>query len=328
MGAISGELPDIGIVDGPETAAYIQMGVLANITEEFNAWDESQYYYDGPMKSCMADGEIYALPQNSNCLALWYDKDMLDAAGLEVPTTWDELMVAAEKLTTDTVKGFAMCLRNDEQGTFQILPHILSAGTSFDKLNTPEAIKVVSYITEMVNKGYMSADCINWGQSEVASQFAAGNVAMCEAGPWSISVVTDADPDKNWGVALLPKFETYSSVLGGENIGIMKGADMELCWDFLTTYCNGENTAYYCSNVGRFAPRSDATQYSTVWTDDPLLAVYNDAMQYAQPRGPHPRWTEYSALFSAAVQEAVTGAKTPEKAMADVQVKVDKIFVG
>lgn len=122
LGAVSGELPDIGWVDGPETAGWIQMGILQDITDEFAAWEESSHYLAGPLKGCIWEDRQYAIPTNSNCLALWYDKDMLDAAGVEVPTTWDELVVAAEKLTTDNVKGFAMCLRNDEQGTFRFSP--------------------------------------------------------------------------------------------------------------------------------------------------------------------------------------------------------------
>lgn len=326
LGAVSGELPDIGWVDGPETAGWIQMGILQDITDEFAAWEESSHYLDGPLKGCIWEGRQYAIPTNSNCLALWYDKDMLDAAGVAVPTTWDELLVAAEKLTTDTVKGFAMCLTNDEQGTFQILPHVISAGGAFDNLNCPETVKAISTITEMYQKGYMSTDCVNWGQSEIASQFAAGNVAMCEAGPWSIGVVDN--PEKNWGVAVLPKFEQYASCLGGENIAIFKGADKELCWDFLKTWCSGQNCADYNIAQGRFMPRDDSTEYSNYWNEDPLLAAYNEQMKYAQPRGPHPRWSEFSSVFSAAVQEAVTGAKTPEQAMADAQKAADAIFAG
>ena len=42
-------------------------------------------------------------------------------------------------------------------------------------------------------------------------------------------------------------------------------------------------------------------------------------MQYALPRGPHPRWSEFSAVVSNAVQEVLTGTKTPEQAMTDAQ---------
>ena len=40
MGAISGELPDIGMVDNPDMASYIQMGVFADITDQLNEWGQ------------------------------------------------------------------------------------------------------------------------------------------------------------------------------------------------------------------------------------------------------------------------------------------------
>ena len=46
MGAVSGELPDVGMMDNPEMAAYIEMGICADITDYFNAWDEAQYYLE------------------------------------------------------------------------------------------------------------------------------------------------------------------------------------------------------------------------------------------------------------------------------------------
>ena len=52
MGAVSGDLPDIGMMDNPEMPAYIEMGICADVTEYFNAWEESQYFYEGPLNSC------------------------------------------------------------------------------------------------------------------------------------------------------------------------------------------------------------------------------------------------------------------------------------
>ena len=77
MGAMSGELPDIGMVDNPDMASYIQMGVFMDITDQLEAWGELDQFFEGPLNSCKQDGRIYGLPHNSNCLCLFYDKDVL-----------------------------------------------------------------------------------------------------------------------------------------------------------------------------------------------------------------------------------------------------------
>ena len=58
-----------------------------------------------------ADGRIYGLPNNSNCLALLCNMDILKAAGVEnPPTTWEELREVCEKTTNpdEGVYGLAM----------------------------------------------------------------------------------------------------------------------------------------------------------------------------------------------------------------------------
>lgn len=174
----------------------------------------------------------------------------------------------------------------------------------------------------MIDLGYAPKDVMSWGQTEVNTQFASGNLAMQVNGPWNISGLRADVPDKNWNVTLIPKADdgVYASVLGGENLAITSACEnMDLAWAFLSFMCNGENTAIFCANVGKFAPRDDGNEYTDFWTSDPISAVFAEGMQYALPRGPHPRWSEFSAVVSNAVQEVLTGTKTPEQAMTDAQ---------
>ena len=84
IGAVSGELPDIGMVDSPDMASYISLGVFEDITEELESWDDLEQFYPGPLLSCQdADGRYYGIPNNSNCLALACNMDVLRAAGFE-----------------------------------------------------------------------------------------------------------------------------------------------------------------------------------------------------------------------------------------------------
>lgn len=83
IGATADVLPDIVIIDNPDHANYSAMGIFADITDKIDV----SAYYDGPVASCMLDGRLYGVPCGSNCLALYYNEDMLKAAGCEVPTT-------------------------------------------------------------------------------------------------------------------------------------------------------------------------------------------------------------------------------------------------
>ena len=130
IGAVSGELPDIGMVDSPDMASYISLGVFENITAQLNAWGELDNFYAGPLSSCMdSEGNLYGLPQNSNCLALACNMDLLAAAGYDhMPNSLDELMEIAAATTdpANSVYGMAMCCIGTEEGTFQMIPWLRS----------------------------------------------------------------------------------------------------------------------------------------------------------------------------------------------------------
>lgn len=326
IGAVSGELPDMTMVDNPDHASYASMGIFQDITDLYNSW-EGANFLEGPLNSCKYDGKLYGLPQASNCLALFYDRDILKQYNLEIPTTWSELENVSKILTDHSIGryGLAICAVGNEEGTFQFIPFLESSG-KFDELDSKGSIESLEFLTKMVNKGYMSKEIINWTQADVEKQFAAGLAALMVNGPWNISNINTDAPDKNWGVALIPRADNgvNASSLGGENFVICKGADREASWKFLSWFCSKDISQQYNYEIKKFSPRADVDS-SVVYAADPQMALFATVMPTAKPRGPHPRWPEISAAIYTAEQEAITGQKTPQQAMIDAQKKVDKI---
>lgn len=325
IGVVSGDLPDVGQVDNPDHASYASMGVFEDITDLFDSWEEAQFL-EGPLNSCIYEGKIYGLPWGNNCLGLFYDVDLLKEANIEPPTTWTELEAACAKLTQGSAKGLAISAIGNEEGTFQLMPWILSAGGTVDDMTSEGSTKALTFLNNLVEKGYLSRECINWTQADVEKQFASGSAAMMINGPWNIPSVQQDAPDKNWAVTCIPKADDgeYASVLGGENIGICAGADVESSWDFMTYLSSKENSAELCYKIGRFSPRSDI-DVQEMFKDDPVLAVFASLMPTAQSRGPSPKWPEISSAIYTAEQEILAGQKDVTTALAAAQAKIDKI---
>lgn len=325
IGVVSGELPDCGMVDNPDHNSYVSMGVFEDITELFNEWDEANFL-EGSLNSCKHEDKIYGLPWGNNCLGLFYDKDMLDAAGIEVPETWSELEAACEKLTTDTTKGLAISAIGNEEGTFQYMPWLLSAGGNINEISSEGGKESLTFLKNLIDKGYLSKECVNWTQADAEKQFASGQAAMMINGPWQFSGLADDAPDKNYGVAKVPKADNgdYASVLGGENVAICKGANVEAAWTFLTWMTNKENSQKICKEIGRFSPRSDV-DVQEMFKDDPLNSVFAEVMPGAQSRGPSPKWPEISTAIYTAVQEVLTDQKSVDDALANAQKAIDEV---
>lgn len=325
IGAAVSELPDIVIIDNPDHASYAAMGIFADITDKLKDWDGLKEYYEGPLQSAKLDGRLYGLPFGSNCIALYYNKDMMAEAGAKVPNTWDELKEAAQKTTKSNVKGFAMSSLQNEEGTFNLLPWVWSAGTTAYDIDNPQGINALTFLKDLVANGYMSEEAINWTQGDVMHQFISGNIAMMFNGPWQIPTMRKQAPDLNWGVTLLPKDKEYASDLGGENFGIIKGDRVEEALEFVKYAADKEVMMTYINDFGYIASRRDVAEKQFA-DDDKIMQVFVKQMGYAKPRGPHPKWPEISDALSSAMVKSILQVSTPEEAASKAQNTIDKIL--
>lgn len=326
LGIASGELPDLVILDGCSMASFIQLGLFGDISDADINWDE---YIEGPLESTMMDGKHYGIPFATNCTALYYNKDMFDAAGIDYPdenTTWDEFHEMAKALTKDGVYGFGNAATNTDEGTFQCLQWLYTAGGSYTDIE--DGVDAYKLMQEMIEDGSWTKECVNWTQSDINNNFMAGNLAMQQNGPWQIPGIEANAPDLNYGVTVLPKKDADSgqatSILGGENMGVVNKDDTSGAEAFLKYYDQTDVMVDAMKQYGSYPPKTEAAN-DTYWTEDPIQKAFLTQIETSIPRGPSASWPSYSSAIQTGFQEVMTSAKTPEQAAADTQAAVDAI---
>lgn len=326
LGIASGELPDLVILDGCTMASFISLGLFGDISDAKIAWKD---YLKGPMESTMLDGKHYGIPFATNCTALFYNKDMFDAAGIAYPdenTTWDKFSEMAKTLTKDGVYGFGNAATNTDEGTFQCLQWLYTAGGNYKDI--PKGIDAYQLMQDMIKEGSWAKDSINWTQSDVNNNFMAGNLAMQQNGPWQIPGIEKDAPDLNYGVTVLPKKDEGSgqatSILGGENMGVVKKDDTAGAVAFLQYYDQTEVMINAMKQYGSFPPKTEAAK-DAYWTEDPIQAAFIQQLETSIPRGPSAAWPSYSAAIQSGFQVVMTSTSTPEQAAKDTQTSVDAV---
>ncbi|MDO4620129.1 MAG: sugar ABC transporter substrate-binding protein [Lachnospiraceae bacterium] len=319
IGAAAAVLPDLVILDNPDHAAYAAMGVFADLTGRFDVSN----YYEGPINSCTLDEKLYGVPFGSNDLLLFYNTDMLEAAGCEVPTTWDELLAAAKACTTDTVAGFAHCALQNEEGTFNFLPWVWSTGATSYEINSEGGIKALTFMKDLVDAGAFTTEAINWTQGDTMNQFSAGNVAMMINGTWQIPTMRENAAVK-WAVAPIPQDAEQATGLGGENYAVIAGGNEEATIKFLE-YATSKDTCLYMMNAMGYIS-ADSTIAETQFKGDDVYEAFVEEMQYAHARGPLPEWPEISDAISLAFNKVITGESSPEAAAEEAQGTIDSIM--
>lgn len=336
IGAVSGELPDIGMVDSPDMASYISLGVFEDITSYLEDWGELDQFYAGPLSSCMdPEGNIYGLPNNSNCLAILCNMDILKAAGFEEsPKTMEEFMKIAEATTNpdEQVYGFAMCCIGNEEGTFQFIPWLYGAGATVATVGGEEGVAAFQTLADLASNGWMSKEVVNWGQGDALNAWAAGKAAMLESGTWQIANLDgDLKDTVTWEYAYteipMSANGAQATVIGGENFGVCAGAEnVEACVEFLKFMQTAENNAEWCEIAGKLPVRGDAVGLKDFWTADERYKVFNDSMEFAVARGPHESWPTISEALYTAMQASVLGEKDAATAAADAAAVIDPII--
>lgn len=329
QGVGAGDLPDIVLIDNPDHQSFAQAGVFADITDKVNEWGEADQYFEGPMESVMLDGKYYGIPNNSNALAIYYNKDMFEAAGIiETPKTWEEFNESAKKLTNGDVKGFAMSGKKSEEGTFQFLPYLWQAGADLNTFGSTEAKSAMSHVQKMVDDGILSANMINWDQSDVLVQFQTKKAAMMENGPWQIPMLNEQSKDINWGVFLMPAGEAgTASILGGENWAITGLSEVQdEAWDFIEWTQQPDVLGPMHELGGRLPSREDvASDGSYNWATDEHMKVFMEQLKTAKPRAYGTNYPEISTNVQEAIQRAMTGEDV-DKVMEETAEKIDPLL--
>src|SRR5215212_2610158 len=212
--ASSKSLPDVLMLDNPDIQQIAETGALAPLDDYgINA----DGYAPGPVSAATYEGKLYGLQPGANTIAIFYNKEILDKAGVKPPTTWDELKTAAKKLTVDKQYGFAFNATADYEGAWQFLPPMWTNGGDETSLTSPQVAEALQLWKDLVDDGSVSKSAVNWKQSDVNDQFIAGKAAMMLNGPWQIPSLQKAKV--NFGVAPFPinrPDQTSIAPLGGE----------------------------------------------------------------------------------------------------------------
>ncbi len=325
----AGATPDLMIVDNPDNARYAAAGALADLSDKVEAWGQGDQFLDGPWNSTIYNGKNYGIPLGSNTVVLWINTDMAEAAGLDIsnpPKTWDEYETWAAAMTDEAngVYGTAMLAKKDETGTFLFLPWILQNGGSLETLDSPESIEALAFWTSLVEQGYAPESAINDGFAEIYQQFTTGKAGMMISGTWNVATIDTDAPDLNWMVATLPYTKQPASSLGGENWAMFAdSAEPDGAWDFLTYVVDPAYGTKLTDCMGYIPSRKDViAQVAEANQDNPTMQVFLEQMESAAPRGPLANWSEVSAFVQEAMQEALSGQKSPEQAMQDAAAQI------
>ena len=287
-----------------------------------------------------AEGKVWALPFQRSTPILYINKELFRKAGLDPgkpPTTWDELLAAAQKATVRNPQGqvttWGLTIPDD---IWLLMCFIYQNGgrtssPDFKKvyLGEPEAIGAVQFWADMANKHKVMPRHRTFPQG--VQDFAAGNTAMLIHSTGNLRFVNDSAKFE-WATAFLPKNKKQAVPIGGAGFYIFKKAPKEkqdAAWEFAKFATSPEMQARWNIGSGYIATRKSAFDLPVMkeYTAKlPQALVARDQLPYGLPEmSTHDNW-KMRNVFITTFQEILDEKYTPEQGMKKAQAEIDKIL--
>jgi len=223
----NGEQPDLLNIDG---FADYQADDLLLPAEEWVSDETYAKFFPSFLAESVVDDVVWAVPDLASARALYYNADILAAAGCEVPTTWAELKDVCAKIKAydANIYPWGVDMTTDEgQACFAYYAWNNGGGfTDADgnwTLNSAENVEAVEFIVSMIKEGLTNTDPTTETRYDLQEMFASGKVAMM-IGPNQISKYCEQNGGINYGVASLPT----NGDKAGASVGVM---DRIMCFD-------------------------------------------------------------------------------------------------
>lgn len=318
--------PDILNID--VFANYAAEGLLMPVSE-YCPEELYKDFFPAFIDQSVMDGTVWAVPDLASARAMYYNVDMFNEVGIEVPTTWAELEDACQAILDfygGEVYPWGIDMTTDEgQAAFSY--YTWNNGGGFVDadgnwaVNSDKNVEAIEFALGLVEKGYTNPNPATQTRYDLQDMFGAGKMAMVIAPNSLPTYIADKGyTNINCATAPIPHNEGCTSASQGVMDRIMafkdesapdQAARNEAIGKFLTFFYNPENYVGWVSMEG-FLPAVNSAVASLVEAD-PSFAGWLDVLGGCQfyPTA-KAEWDQVKTGVINVEQNALTGGNVKE----------------
>lgn len=287
------------------------------------------------------DGLIYGYPLFVEpCTIAYYNKDMFAAAGIEeFPKTWDEFLVACEKLTDDFVYGghfmegvWDNCY-NQEEGHY-----LLNDTWTQADCQGQYYVDFLTFVKNMYDNGYVPQQNL-YSQAEAAQAVCTEACAIAFSGSWAVNAIIEQYPDMvdKIGIASFPSRDAdtpWHTTTGGWAWMIdPKTQNAQGAADFISWTIAGDADRmaelYINVNFSTYSPRASVNEaleaYAAAHEEDFAVQAMRYISQNIVPLcvGEPTYSIDLTVTYWITMQQVMWAGVSPEDALADCAAKIN-----
>lgn len=319
-----GSPPDVFYIDSFRLPDLVEAGALEPGEGRIENADD---FYESLRNAFTYDGTFYCPPKDFSTLALEYNADMFDAAGLEYPNedwTWEDLRNAAEQLTNEDEGVYGMVLSADFARwiafLYQAGAEVTDEGFTEMQINSPEAQEALDFYVNLVLDGY-AAQPADLDSGWAGEAFGKEQAAMAMEGNWIISFLADQFPDVNYGVTQLPAGPGGEATMA---FTVCYGVPADISDERkeaafeLVNYLTGQEGMQAWTDLGLAMPTRQSLRDH--WLEQfPDLQPFLDGAEYARAWQFVPGFQDVLDTVNNGLQQAFVGTMTTEQVLLEAE---------
>ncbi|BDF32110.1 sugar ABC transporter substrate-binding protein [Lachnospiraceae bacterium] len=336
--ATGGKAPDVFWLNVLHVDSYVDGGILADLTDAIADSDIPDNYSETLIDNYVRDGANYAVPKDFDTNALWYNKEIFDAAGVAYPTDdmdYEDLKALALELQAagleDGVYPFA-CPVDFQTWYYQTIyangGWILNddaTETGYADAKTQEGIQCW---IDFIEAG-LSPKASALAETTPDAMFSGGQLAMNFAGSYMVPEYAgnDAIADKVDCVEI-PTFNgVEDNCINGLGYAVYEGSKNKDAATEFAIWLGSEEAMKIQGETGVvISARTDAQKYFAEANPDYNLAAYTNHADEAYPLPVCLKAAELYDLESTWLTKAYTGEMTLEDACKELKTEADALL--
>jgi multiple sugar transport system substrate-binding protein len=290
-----------------------------------------------PLEAAKIDGHIYGMYQDFRIPLLMYRKQMIADAGVNLPTTWDEVCTEGAKLNKGPVIGYALpvggtggvggaqalaefaisTMLTDESGQYFESDYLTPA---FDRAALIRALTQINDLYTTCNATNKTS--LSLGYNELHDALRAGTIGMATFGLYRYRAIQAGGAGDDLGWAPAPGFTADEKLtLYGFQLMLNKNSpNKDAAWKFIS-FMTGAEAQSIAAEAGEVVARKSA--YDAPYFQTPEGADQLKWASMIEERGVLPRYSKISSTFNIILGDVVqkmvlSDGFTPEKAADEI----------
>ncbi len=286
------------------------------MTPEFKA------RFIGPfLKPSQINGKTYGLPIAASARAMFYNKAMLTAAGFpNGPSTWDDVVAAAEKMKAAGQAGFGLMAKGTEVDVYYYYALWSYGGDVVGPdmkaaFNSPAGLKALNLYKSLVDRGLTQDGVTNYTRTDLQELFKQGRVGMIISLPFMINQIARDAPSLEYGIVPVPAGTERSTYAVTDSIVMFANSKVKpAAWKFLDFLFTKESRVAFTKGEG-FLPTTLAEGTDPYFTENVRLKTFVDLLPSAHFAPTVTGWEDTAKAVTDAVQSVYIGKAEPAAAL-------------